>query len=109
MLDARGASMDVEAQAIGIMHLDERDSVGVSGRPLHMSQRLMAEALDGSIWYGFVVVKAECESLEVGESALVEILFLDKQGARDAFPVNTAIRFGDGVRSRGTIELKSYL
>lgn len=89
--------------------MDEQDSDGGPGLPLQMSQRLMAQAIDESIWYGFVVVGSKREFLKVGESSRVDIAFLDDEGARNAFPIDTVFRFGDGVRTRGTIELQAYL
>jgi len=101
--------MAAEIQAFGTLYLDERDSDGVQGRPLQMSHRLMAKAHDGSIWYGFVIVGSDREVLEVGKSAQIGIAFLDGEGAKKAFPINKPIRFGDGVRTRGSIELQRYV
>lgn len=101
--------MDAEIQAVGSLYLDERDSDGMRGRPLQMSQRLMAQAHDGSIWYGFVIINSDQPLLEVGKSARVGIAFLDEEGAKRAFPISKLIRFGDGVRTRGSIELQQYV
>lgn len=98
--------MGVEAQATGLLRLSEQDSDGNAARPLQKGQRLMAQAIDGSIWYGFVLVSSEHEFIMPGEYSYVEIAFLDDKGAKKAFPIDTVIHFGDGMRTRGTIELR---
>jgi hypothetical protein len=98
--------MGVEAQATGLLRLNEQGSDDNAVRPLHMGQRLMAQAVDGSIWYGFVLVSSEQEFIRPGECSCVEIAFLDDEGAKKAFPIDTVIHFGDGIRTRGTIELR---
>jgi hypothetical protein len=102
-------SVVAELQAVGKLELDAIDSEGASGRRLHKDERLMALTPDGGSWYGFIILDMQGELLVPGDSAHVGIAFLDDQGARKTFAVGEPFRFGNGVRTRGSITLKLYV
>lgn len=69
----------------------------------------MALTPDGTSWYGFIILEMQEELLMPGDSAQVGIAFLDDQGARMTFAVGEPFRFGNGVKTRGSITLERYV
>lgn len=88
-----------------VLTLDQVDSEGREGRPIHVqSERLMALSLRvKSTWFGFILKGVDTSIINPGQSVHVDAVFLDDVGAREAFPLNTSILFGDGVSSRGVL------
>ena len=97
-----------KAQAMATITVDRVRSRGTPGRPLDYTTRPMARQVHGVGWYTFIVADDRCE-IGVGETATVEVAFLNEEGARVDFPIGMRTVFGDGPAIYGTFVLERWL
>ncbi|GGD47049.1 hypothetical protein [Pseudoxanthomonas indica] len=101
--------MGITTQAIGTLTLDRTDSAGEPGREVRIEHRLMAKAPDEELWFGFVLTTSSQQVISPGGESQVGVAFLNDVEARATFKARTPMRFGDGVRVRGTLVLEKYI
>lgn len=92
------------------LRLDEVDSSGKNVSPLDSSNaRPSAVSLSpGMVWFGFVLNEAAGRVIQPGEQASCWISFLNHEGAMEAFPPGASFLFGDGVSTRGVINIVAF-
>lgn len=97
-------------RALVDLRLDKIDSSGNSVSPMDSSNArpLVVSLSRGMVWFGFILNEAGGRVIQPGEQVSCWISFFNHDGAMEDFPTGASFLFGDGVATRGVINIVSF-